>query len=128
MRDAMIVNGQGSSGGGNVVTRQEARIGDFDGAADGAHDLFGPVDTHEFVDGRVEVAHGDDAVGDVAPAAPAHEDLRARPLRALEQQHGPPAGQAHDIAVRTDLPAFAGAGQHDVITLGIYEHELNLLQ
>src|SRR5262249_9188579 len=44
--------------------------------------------THDRAPAAPEVGVGDGGVGDVAPRAAAHKDLRARTLRAVDEQNG----------------------------------------
>ena len=57
----------------------------------------------------VEVALGDDAVGDVAARAAAHQDLGPGPLRPLKEKDGP----AHSATRREDGRSQAGGARTD---------------
>ena len=46
----------------------------------------------------------------------------------VQEQHGLAGGDADDIAVRVDPPAFAKTDEHDVFLLGVDEHIANVLQ
>src|SRR5712675_3236777 len=68
------------------------RIGDLNRTAYRTHVLFRPVDSERLVDGRIEVAHTDHAVGDIVAALIAGSDHLARFDAAARECERPAVG------------------------------------
>src|SRR5947209_5181054 len=79
------------------------RIGDLHGAPDGTHVLLTPVDAERFVDGRVEVSHRHDAVGDVVSFLVAGADYLARFDPSTRQRQRPAIGPVIAAEIGIDV-------------------------